>query len=66
MHYIYPSIGGAMFAFGFGSTTDISLTMVLDAFPLVSVLTACNKRIPNFSAVGWTNICCYYLFQMRY
>lgn len=55
-----------MFAFGFGSTTDISLTMVLDAFPLVSVLTACNKRIPNFSAVGWTNICCYYLFQMRY
>ncbi|EXU95592.1 MFS transporter [Metarhizium robertsii] len=35
MHYIYPSIGGAMFAFGFGSTTDISLTMVLDAFPLL-------------------------------
>lgn len=36
MHYVYPSIGSAMFAFGFGSVCDISLTMVLDAFPNVS------------------------------
>lgn len=37
MHYVYPSIGGAMFSFGVGSVCDISLTMVLDALPHVSL-----------------------------
>ncbi|KND87054.1 putative MFS-type transporter [Tolypocladium ophioglossoides CBS 100239] len=33
LHWIFPSIGGALFAFGFGAISDISSTLVLDAYP---------------------------------
>lgn len=32
MHWIYPSIGGAMFAFGLGSYGDIAFTFVIDSY----------------------------------
>ncbi|CAJ0554408.1 Ff.00g129210.m01.CDS01 [Fusarium sp. VM40] len=32
MHWIYPSIGGAFFAFGLGANGDISLTLVIDTY----------------------------------
>lgn len=32
MHWIYPSIGGAMFAFGLGSYGDIAFTFVIDTY----------------------------------
>lgn len=31
MHYIYPSIGGALFGFGLGSISDAALTLVIDS-----------------------------------
>ncbi|ETS87665.1 hypothetical protein PFICI_01493 [Pestalotiopsis fici W106-1] len=33
MHWIYPSIGCALFGFGMGATGDICFTMILDAYP---------------------------------
>ncbi|KAJ6444981.1 G protein-coupled receptor GPR1 [Purpureocillium lavendulum] len=35
LHWIYPSIGGAFFSFGYGAVGDIAFTLVLDAFPNV-------------------------------
>ncbi|PWI71494.1 hypothetical protein PCL_11588 [Purpureocillium lilacinum] len=35
LHWIYPSIGGALFSFGYGAVGDIAFTLVLDAFPNV-------------------------------
>ncbi|KAH8760570.1 major facilitator superfamily domain-containing protein [Diaporthe sp. PMI_573] len=32
MHWIYPSIGGAIMAFGLGSIGDIAITVVIDAY----------------------------------
>jgi hypothetical protein len=32
MHWIYPSIGGAFFAFGLGANGDISFTLVIDTY----------------------------------
>lgn len=32
MHWIYPSIGGAMFAFGLGAYGDIAFTFVIDTY----------------------------------
>ncbi|KAF4990479.1 hypothetical protein FDECE_14363 [Fusarium decemcellulare] len=32
MHWIYPSIGGALFAFGIGSNGDITFTLVIDSY----------------------------------
>ncbi|KAF3008207.1 hypothetical protein E8E14_008886 [Neopestalotiopsis sp. 37M] len=32
MHWIYPSIGGALFAFGFGSTGAIAFTLLIDTY----------------------------------
>ncbi|KAK2599269.1 hypothetical protein N8I77_011039 [Diaporthe amygdali] len=32
MHWIYPSIGGALFAFGLGAIGDAALTLVIDAY----------------------------------
>ncbi|XRM47097.1 hypothetical protein ABZX51_010098 [Aspergillus tubingensis] len=32
MHWIYPSIGGALFGFGLGSISDASLTLVIDSY----------------------------------
>ncbi|PHH79788.1 hypothetical protein CDD80_3781 [Ophiocordyceps camponoti-rufipedis] len=33
MHFIVPSIGGALFGFGFGAVSDIATGIVLDSFP---------------------------------
>ncbi|GLA01314.1 hypothetical protein AnigIFM60653_011565 [Aspergillus niger] len=32
MHWIYPSIGGALFGFGLGSISDAALTLVIDSY----------------------------------
>ncbi|KAJ5480752.1 hypothetical protein N7539_006646, partial [Penicillium diatomitis] len=32
MHWIYPSVGGALFAFGLGSIGDATLTLVIDSY----------------------------------
>ncbi|KAM0438827.1 hypothetical protein ACHAPT_001588 [Fusarium lateritium] len=32
LHWIYPSIGGALFAFGMGSMMDVSCTIVIDTY----------------------------------
>ncbi|KAF5010074.1 hypothetical protein FDECE_3740 [Fusarium decemcellulare] len=32
MHWIYPSIGGALFAFGLGANGDITFTFVIDTY----------------------------------
>ncbi|KAL1875845.1 hypothetical protein Daus18300_003036 [Diaporthe australafricana] len=32
MHWIFPSIGGALFAFGLGAIGDAALTLVIDAY----------------------------------
>ncbi|KAJ5096013.1 hypothetical protein NUU61_005369 [Penicillium alfredii] len=32
MHWIYPSIGGALFGFGLGSISDSALTLVIDSY----------------------------------
>ncbi|KAK7427804.1 hypothetical protein QQZ08_005742 [Neonectria magnoliae] len=32
MHWIYPSIGGAFFAFGLGANGDITFTLIIDSY----------------------------------
>jgi hypothetical protein len=32
MHWIWPSIGGALFGFGLGSISDAALTLVIDSY----------------------------------
>lgn len=32
MHWIFPSIGGGLFAFGLGAIGDAALTLVIDAY----------------------------------
>ncbi|RSL78023.1 hypothetical protein CEP51_008591 [Fusarium floridanum] len=32
MHWIYPSIGGALFAFGLGANGDITFTLIVDTY----------------------------------
>ncbi|CAL5873661.1 uncharacterized protein PFLUO_LOCUS7943 [Penicillium psychrofluorescens] len=32
MHWIYPSVGGALFGFGLGSISDAALTLVIDSY----------------------------------
>ena len=36
MHWIFPSIGGALFGFGLGSFGDTTLTFVIDSYKDVS------------------------------
>ncbi|RAL07396.1 putative MFS transporter [Aspergillus homomorphus CBS 101889] len=36
MHWIYPSIGGALFGFGLGSISDACLTLVIDSHVLLT------------------------------
>lgn len=38
MHWIYPSVGGALFGFGLGSIGDASLTLVIDSYHNVLTL----------------------------
>lgn len=37
MHWIYPTVGGALFAFGLGAFGDVVLTIVIDSYRDVSV-----------------------------
>ncbi|PFH56245.1 hypothetical protein XA68_16837 [Ophiocordyceps unilateralis] len=39
MHWIFPSIGSAIFVAGFGAVSDITFTLVIDAFPDIVPLT---------------------------
>lgn len=32
MHWIYPSVGGALFAFGLGAISDAAFTLVIDSY----------------------------------
>ena len=38
MHWIYPSVGSAFFAFGLGAIGDISFTLIIDTYRPVSFL----------------------------
>ncbi|PHH77608.1 hypothetical protein CDD80_435 [Ophiocordyceps camponoti-rufipedis] len=39
MHWIYPSLGSALYTAGFGAVSDITFTLVIDAFPDIVPLT---------------------------
>ncbi|KAH6876545.1 major facilitator superfamily domain-containing protein [Thelonectria olida] len=63
MHWIYPSVGGALFAFGLGANGDITFTLVIDtyreltaeAFVGVAFLrNAVSVAVP-FALVPWMN-----------
>lgn len=38
MHWIYPSIAGALFGFGLGSISDAALTLVIDSYREVCLI----------------------------
>lgn len=44
MHWIYPSIGGAFFAFGLGANGDISFTLVIDTYREVCLIQFSQKH----------------------
>ncbi|PFH62040.1 hypothetical protein XA68_15363 [Ophiocordyceps unilateralis] len=35
MHFVIPSVGGALFSFSFGAISDIATALVLDSFPAI-------------------------------
>ncbi len=43
MHWIYPSIGRVIFGFGNSAATDTFFTIVIDAFPAVSISGVNNR-----------------------
>jgi MFS family permease len=51
MHWIYPSIGGAFFAFGLGATGDIAFTFVIDTYRDVSHSAAFSSPCPTITIV---------------
>ncbi|KAF5575510.1 hypothetical protein FPCIR_13132 [Fusarium pseudocircinatum] len=60
-HWIYPSIGGAMFGFGMASMIDISCTIVIDIYQTLTaeafISVTFIRNIPSigvpFGVVGW-------------
>lgn len=44
MHYILPSIGIALSAYGFGAISDMTFTLIIDSFPNVSKLPHAARR----------------------
>ncbi|KAM0341697.1 hypothetical protein ACHAPU_009945 [Fusarium lateritium] len=63
MHWIYPSIGGAFFAFGLGANGDMTFTLVIDCYRELTAETfigiafmrnAISVAIP-FAIVPWMN-----------
>ncbi|GKT91287.1 major facilitator superfamily transporter [Colletotrichum tofieldiae] len=63
MHWIYPSIGGACFAFGSGSMMDVSFTVVIDTYKEITaesfvfitfIRNAATIGVP-FAIVPWMN-----------
>ncbi|KAJ3531288.1 hypothetical protein NM208_g8946 [Fusarium decemcellulare] len=63
LHWIYPSIGGALFSFGMGSMMDVSCTIVIDtyqsvtaeAFVLVTFIRNASCIGLPFGVVPWMN-----------
>ncbi|KAJ4004801.1 hypothetical protein NW752_009533 [Fusarium irregulare] len=63
MHWIYPSIGGAFFAFGLGANGDMTFTLVIDTYReltaeafigIAFMRNAISVAIP-FAIVPWMN-----------
>ncbi|KAF5486615.1 putative MFS-type transporter [Colletotrichum siamense] len=63
MHWVYPSIGGALFAFGMSSMMDVSFTIVIDTYKAATaesfvfitfVRNAATIGVP-FAVVPWLN-----------
>ncbi|KAF5568688.1 hypothetical protein FNAPI_61 [Fusarium napiforme] len=60
-HWIYPSIGGAMFGFGMASMIDISCTIIIDIYQSLTaeafISVTFIRNIPSigvpFGVVGW-------------
>ncbi|KAF5713162.1 hypothetical protein FGLOB1_4135 [Fusarium globosum] len=60
-HWIYPSIGGAMFGFGMASMIDISCTIIIDIYQTLTaeafISVTFIRNIPSigvpFGVVGW-------------
>ncbi|OHW93888.1 major facilitator superfamily transporter [Colletotrichum incanum] len=64
MHWIYPSIGGACFAFDSGSMMDVSFTVVIDTYKDITaesfvfitfIRNAATIGVP-FAVVPWMNL----------
>ena len=47
MHWIWPSIGGALFGFGLGSISDAALTLVIDSYRDVRLSLLSTTSFPN-------------------
>ncbi|KAL3291300.1 major facilitator superfamily transporter [Colletotrichum asianum] len=63
MHWVYPSIGGALFAFGMSSMMDVSFTIVIDTYKAATaesfvfitfIRNAATIGVP-FAVVPWLN-----------
>ncbi|KAF4873536.1 putative MFS-type transporter [Colletotrichum siamense] len=63
MHWVYPSIGGALFAFGMSSMMDVSFTIVIDTYKagtaesfvfITFIRNAASIGVP-FAVVPWLN-----------
>ncbi|KAF9880650.1 hypothetical protein CkaCkLH20_01692 [Colletotrichum karsti] len=63
MHWVYPSIGGACFAFGMGSMMDVAFTIVIDTYKTITaesfvfitfIRNAATIGVP-FAVVPWLN-----------
>ncbi|KAH9228316.1 hypothetical protein K456DRAFT_1753753 [Colletotrichum gloeosporioides 23] len=63
MHWVYPSIGGALFAFGMSSMMDVSFTIVIDTYKsstaesfvfITFIRNAATIGVP-FAVVPWLN-----------
>ncbi|KAH0436662.1 major facilitator superfamily transporter [Colletotrichum camelliae] len=63
MHWVYPSIGGALFAFGLSSMMDVSFTIVIDTYKAATaesfvfitfIRNAATIGVP-FAVVPWLN-----------
>ncbi|KAF5653289.1 hypothetical protein F25303_2461 [Fusarium sp. NRRL 25303] len=60
-HWIYPSIGGAMFGFGMASMIDVSCTIIIDIYQTLTaeafISVTFIRNIPSigvpFGVVGW-------------
>lgn len=61
MHWIYPSLGGALFGFGLGANGDIAFTLIIDtyrglvaeAFIAVSFFRNAISAAVPFALVPW-------------
>lgn len=72
MHFIFLSIGSAVFVFGFGAISDMTFTLVIDSFPnvCVSLLPAliCQREcgMLTFRTACLPDVCGHCLFSQRH